>query len=118
MKQVALWLGLLTTVFLWPVGARADLAGDIDAVVRDKLLDRADVGIDIVRLGDDKQISPIYEMNPTAPLVPASNLKVVTTSAALEKLGPNFRFRTLLLLHNGNLVIVGDGACGKTCLLM
>jgi serine-type D-Ala-D-Ala carboxypeptidase/endopeptidase (penicillin-binding protein 4) len=109
MKQVALWLGLLTTVFLWPVGARADLAGDIDAVVRDKLLDRADVGIDIVRLGDDKQISPIYEMNPTAPLVPASNLKVVTTSAALEKLGPNFRFRTLLLLHNGNLVIVGDG---------
>ena len=109
MKHAITLFGLLATALLLPTGARADLAGDIDAVVRDKLLDRADVGIDIVRLGDDKTIVPIYQMNPTAPLVPASNLKVVTTSAALEKLGADFRFRTRLLLHDGNLVVIGDG---------
>ncbi|MGA3066739.1 MAG: D-alanyl-D-alanine carboxypeptidase/D-alanyl-D-alanine-endopeptidase [Tepidisphaeraceae bacterium] len=109
MKFAKLCFGLLATLLLCPIEARADLASDIDAVVRDKLLDRAAVGIDVARLDDGNQIASLYQLNPTLPLVPASNLKVVTTSAALEKFGPDFRFRTLLLLHNGNLVLIGDG---------
>jgi serine-type D-Ala-D-Ala carboxypeptidase/endopeptidase (penicillin-binding protein 4) len=101
-----LFLSLLTAFS----AAGADLAGDIDSVRQDKLLARADIGIDIVRLGKSAgDIAKVYESNSALPLVPASNLKVVTTSAALEQLGPDFKFRTLLLYHAGDLVLVGDG---------
>jgi len=97
--------------------ARAELAGDIGQVLDDKLLARATVGIDIVRMGKSADdVATLYRANPTLPLVPASNLKVVTTSAALERLGADFKFRTLLLYHHavgeasaGDLVLVGDG---------
>jgi D-alanyl-D-alanine carboxypeptidase/D-alanyl-D-alanine-endopeptidase (penicillin-binding protein 4) len=90
--------------------ARADLAADIDSVLHDKLLARAAVGIDIARLGSSaSNVDTIYRTDPTLPLVPASNLKVITTSAALEQLGPDFKFRTLLLSHDGDLVLIGDG---------
>jgi serine-type D-Ala-D-Ala carboxypeptidase/endopeptidase (penicillin-binding protein 4) len=111
MKQFSIAL----SAFLIPVlaaccGARADLSGEIDQVLNDKLLSHAAVGIDIVRMGKSPaDAARIYQMNPTLPLVPASNLKVITTSAALEQLGGNFKFRTLLLYHEGQLVLVGDG---------
>ena len=92
------------------VTARADLATDIDSVLSDKLLARAAVGIDIVRLGNSaSDTATIYHTDATLPLVPASNLKVITTSAALEQLGPDFKFRTLLLYHDGDLALIGDG---------
>jgi D-alanyl-D-alanine carboxypeptidase/D-alanyl-D-alanine-endopeptidase (penicillin-binding protein 4) len=47
------------------------------------------------------------------PMAPASNLKVITTAAALKILGPDFHFRTEIRLAdgpNGTIVIVhGDG---------
>jgi len=90
--------------------ARAELAADIGQVLDDKLLARAAVGIDVVRMGKSADDSAtVYRADPTLPLVPASNLKIVTTSAALERLGADFKFRTLLLYHDGNLVLVGDG---------
>ena len=103
MKQFSIAL----SAFLIPVlaaccGARADLSGEIDQILNDKLLSRAAVGIDIVRMGKSPaDAARVYQINPTLPLVPASNLKVITTSAALEQLGANFRFRTLLLYHDG-----------------
>src|SRR6202034_3455363 len=103
------------SAFLIPVlaaccAARADLSGEIDQILNDKLLSRAAVGIDVVRMGKwAGDATPIYQANATMPLVPASNLKVITTSAALEQLGGNFKFRTLLLYHDGQLVLVGDG---------
>jgi D-alanyl-D-alanine carboxypeptidase/D-alanyl-D-alanine-endopeptidase (penicillin-binding protein 4) len=108
MKQVRIWWTILGAILVLPIPSRADLGGEIDAIVGDRLLSRADVGIDIVRLGDRGAV-PIYQMNATEPMVPASNLKVVTTSAALEKLGADFKFQTLLAQHDGNLVLIGDG---------
>lgn len=37
-----------------------------------------------------------FTYNGTKPLIPASNLKLVTTAVALDKLGPDFRFETRL----------------------
>jgi len=90
--------------------ARSNLADDIDAVLQDPLLARADVGVDIVRLGPKSgDATNIYQINSNVPLIPASNLKVITTSAALDRLGAGFQFHTFLLLHDGNLVLIGDG---------
>ena len=46
--------------------ARADLATDIDSVLHDKLLARAAVGIDIVRLGSSAgDVSTLYQCEAT-----------------------------------------------------
>ena len=91
-------------------GARADLSAEIQQVINDRLLARADVGIDVVRLGKSAaDTTTVYRSNETMPLVPASNLKVITTSTALQELGADFKFRTLLLYHDGDLILVGDG---------
>lgn len=108
MKQaVGLACGL---VVLLAATTRADLAGDVEAILKDKLLAKATVGIEIVRMGKaDSDSKPVYERESHAPLMPASNLKLTTTSAALDKFGPDFKFHTALLQHNDDLVLVGDG---------
>jgi D-alanyl-D-alanine carboxypeptidase/D-alanyl-D-alanine-endopeptidase (penicillin-binding protein 4) len=52
----------------------------------------------------------LYAHNAEKPYVPASILKIVTTGAALEFLGPEYRFKTDFLLTKSNdLWIVGYG---------
>ncbi|HEY9842661.1 MAG TPA: D-alanyl-D-alanine carboxypeptidase/D-alanyl-D-alanine-endopeptidase [Candidatus Obscuribacterales bacterium] len=60
---------------------------------------------------------PILEQNAETPLMPASNMKVITSSAALSLLKPEFRFKTQLLTDGringetlqGNLYLKGYG---------
>lgn len=95
---------------LAPAVSRADLAGDIQAVLRDKLLAKGSVGVVVVELSSDPGADRVlFQHNPTRPFIPASNMKVVTTSAALDLLGSDFRFQTLLVRHDQDLIIVGDG---------
>jgi D-alanyl-D-alanine carboxypeptidase/D-alanyl-D-alanine-endopeptidase (penicillin-binding protein 4) len=110
MRPILKLLFSIAILSLFSACSLADLPGEVDAVLQDKLLSRADVGIDFVRLGDaPDQTTPIYKENATDELIPASNLKVVTTSAALDRLGPEFQFQTLLVQHGPDLIIIGDG---------
>ncbi len=62
----------------------------------------------------------LYAHDAHAPLAPASNMKILTTAAALHYLGPDFRYRTFLLatgpIENGrlrgDLVLYGTGDPG------
>jgi D-alanyl-D-alanine carboxypeptidase/D-alanyl-D-alanine-endopeptidase (penicillin-binding protein 4) len=93
-----------------PLFARADLNSDIKSVLADRLLSRASVGVEVVRLGSSAKTSTlVYRLDSDIPLIPASNLKVVTTSAALDTLGADFRFRTLLVKRGSDLILIGDG---------
>jgi D-alanyl-D-alanine carboxypeptidase/D-alanyl-D-alanine-endopeptidase (penicillin-binding protein 4) len=90
--------------------ARAELAGDIRAVLGDKLLNKGQVGVEIIRLGSSEaDARTIYEYKSTTPRIPASNLKVITTSTALEKLGADFQFKTILAGRGADIALVGDG---------
>lgn len=54
----------------------------------------------------------LYSHNPDQPLAPASNMKLVTTAAALKQLGSEFEFKTLLLDHGkagGPLYVLAGG---------
>lgn len=101
---------VLFSLFIASPVAHADLTSDVRAVLQDKLLSRAEVGVQIVRLGSSENSSTIlFKHNSDIPLVPASNLKIVTTSAAIDRLGADFKFRTQLILHDGDVILVGDG---------
>ncbi len=59
----------------------------------------------------------IYAHDPALLMVPASNMKIITSSVALTLLGPDFRFSTTFARHgslangvlNGDLVVSGRG---------
>jgi D-alanyl-D-alanine carboxypeptidase/D-alanyl-D-alanine-endopeptidase (penicillin-binding protein 4) len=51
----------------------------------------------------------VYEKNPHLALMPASNMKIVTSAAALEYLGRDFSFVTRVGLCGDTLVIKGSG---------
>jgi D-alanyl-D-alanine carboxypeptidase/D-alanyl-D-alanine-endopeptidase (penicillin-binding protein 4) len=100
---------MVTSAFI-SVPVFADLNQDINALLRDKTLARAAVGIQVTELGATVQSSRIiYQHKSDLPLIPASNLKLLTTSAALDRLGPDFKFRTQLVYHDGNLILIGGG---------
>ncbi len=103
-----MWVAALVIGLARPAAARADLAGTVQAVLQDKLLKKATVGVKVVRL-DGNGGTVLYEHEAHTPLMPASNLKLVTTSAFLDHFGADFKFRTWLVMHEGNAVIWGDG---------
>ena len=72
------------------------------------------VGISIQEVGAPR---PALSVNPTLPLNPASSMKLVTTFAGLELLGPAYRWRTEAFLGGtlregaleGDLILKGTG---------
>lgn len=71
-------------------------------------------GVHIVNL---RSGNVLYSENADYNFVPASNVKLLTTAAALDQLGPTFRFRTRVYVDGpiengtlkGNLVVRGSG---------
>src|SRR5262249_4789123 len=59
---------------------------------------------------DLKTGKTLYSRNENRLLLPASNMKLATSAAALTRLGADYRFTTRLVLEpSGDLVIVGSG---------
>ena len=90
--------------------AHGGLTAEIDSILTNKALSKNQFGVKIVRLGDSAANSQlVYEKNADTPRLPASNLKLTTTATALETLGPDFQFKTVLLGRDGDLALIGDG---------
>ena len=68
-----------------------DVKTRLDRSVSDSLLQNAFIGLDVI---DITSGDTIYQLNADRYFTPASNLKLFTSAAALELLGPNFRFKT------------------------
>lgn len=98
-----------------PVRTESSLGPQIRAVINQPQMSSAEWGIDVVDLESGKVI---YSLNPDHLFLPASNVKLLTTAAALATAGPDYRFHTTVettgkLDSNGrllgDLVIVGRG---------
>jgi D-alanyl-D-alanine carboxypeptidase len=109
------------------VHAGNELQREVESVLRGaKGLGNAVVG---VSLRDCASGAELVNIRAAEPFIPASNMKVITTGAALLQLGPNWRFKTYLVLtpvgnaHRLTLVGSGDPAlfdpkiaeCGGVC---
>jgi serine-type D-Ala-D-Ala carboxypeptidase/endopeptidase (penicillin-binding protein 4) len=68
-----------------------------------------------IRVMDPATSDVLLEVNPDKTFLPASVLKVVTTSTALEKLGPDFRYRTGVYTNG---TIDPDGIVSKDLILV
>ena len=86
----------------------------VEAFLADTGLSRAIIGLKIVRLDDTTTVA---EVNPGKLLHPASNMKIITTAAALAILPRGYSFRTTVSCDagidgadlDGNLYVTGGG---------
>ncbi len=83
-------------------GRRAWLKTELDAALAAPALAKAKVGVYVI---DADAGRPLYGHNETASLNAASNVKLVTSAAALSLLGPEYRWRTTL-----SIAAAGNGA--------
>lgn len=104
-------------LLLWPsllVGQNG-LQPLVDDWANDPYFQHASFGVSIVDVASGEALAGIHS---DQSLIPASNLKLVSTASALAILGPDFRFTTRLAYSGfidregvlqGNLFIVGGG---------
>ncbi len=86
--------------------AQADLAKKIDSIISRPSQKKVQFSIHIIKAHTGRTI---YRHNAAKPLIPASNMKIITTAAALSYLGPNFKYETKVGLSGDTLVIIADG---------
>ena len=113
------------SIFVWPMAAsngrtqsldsaEAELTDRLKSILSDPVLNEAMVGVHVRSITDNKTL---FSRNETRLFNPASNVKLVTTAAALWFLGPNYRFKTVVYrdkglkegIVDGNLYIKGHG---------
>ncbi len=117
---VVITLCLLLVFLLFPANA-ADEYSKKETLVRriDSILNRTATGgtvaVEVVSLDTGETL---YSRNANASMIPASNMKLFTTAAALQYLGPDFKTITSIYLNgklgqdgvlDGDLIIYGRG---------
>jgi len=103
-RQSIRWLPVLLA--LAPACRAADWEQRIDALVRGNAA-AASAGIQVVEIATG---NVLYAHNDDRLLLPASNLKILTSALVLERLGPDYRFTTRVVREgSGNVVLVGSG---------
>tara|TARA_Y100001933_G_scaffold263114_1_gene323346 strand:+ start:3232 stop:4710 length:1479 start_codon:yes stop_codon:yes gene_type:complete len=110
------YVSRILSVFLVLIGTaitQANVQHEATAVVRSANLGHAKVGLYAL----DLQTGEVFiRLNPNDPLIPASNMKLLTSASALSELGPDFLFKTRLRLTKPDaksgipsLILQGDG---------
>jgi D-alanyl-D-alanine carboxypeptidase/D-alanyl-D-alanine-endopeptidase (penicillin-binding protein 4) len=96
----------LLCLALLPGAAGAQLPKEVADGLRSADIPLSNVGVVVQEVSASR---PSLIMNSHQPLNPASTMKLVTTYAALELLGPAFRWKTEAYLDGDNLVLKGYG---------
>jgi D-alanyl-D-alanine carboxypeptidase/D-alanyl-D-alanine-endopeptidase (penicillin-binding protein 4) len=87
-------------------GASPVVADRISALVEAVDAGTARVGVHVVSLQTGAQV---YAHDAGALFKPASNMKVITSTAALGILGTKFTYRTVLGVRGDDLIVIGSG---------
>jgi D-alanyl-D-alanine carboxypeptidase/D-alanyl-D-alanine-endopeptidase (penicillin-binding protein 4) len=101
-KLLAAWIFGLSFVGI----ASGGLGGRINGIIRQSSQKKVRFSIQIVEAGSGKTV---YRHNTTEAMIPASNMKIITSAAALKYLGPNYEYRTVVGLCDDTLVVAGGG---------
>ena len=100
---------LLAMLVVWPAGAQT-LRERVEGTLRGRQsLEGTTIG---VHVRDAITGDALYSSGGDSSLIPASNMKLLTTGAALRVLGPEAIFETRLGWDGSRVVIIGDGDPG------
>jgi D-alanyl-D-alanine carboxypeptidase/D-alanyl-D-alanine-endopeptidase (penicillin-binding protein 4) len=97
-----------------PASSRAELRHTIDSLTSQPAFRNANWGVLIV---NPRTADTLYSKNAGKLFMPASNMKIITSAAALTLLGPDYTYRTTFAtdgevrdsLLDGNLIVIGRG---------
>ncbi|MDG2424387.1 MAG: D-alanyl-D-alanine carboxypeptidase/D-alanyl-D-alanine-endopeptidase [Phycisphaerales bacterium] len=102
-------LGLLCGVLLAavePAGTLASLPSDIEQVITQSGIPRSRISVSVRDTSSGRELVDVAS---STPRIPASNMKLLSTGAAISSYPLDHQFRTRLLLENGRIVIIGNG---------
>ena len=108
-RRFAVLLAGIVLLAAAPAGLAQSLQSEINRIIRAGDLGRASLGL-LVLDADTGETLAAHDAD--MPLIPASNMKLATTAAALGTLGEDFVFSTQLRLHEGRLIVRGNGDPG------
>jgi len=108
LQLVSVSMNKCLSVLLLSVGLCGVAAASLSQRIQ-KIADPHKVAEYSVSIVEPNSRAVVYSYNPHKPLIPASNMKLVTTAAALKHLRPSFEYRTRVGLNNGTLVVIGSG---------
>ncbi|MDD5063315.1 MAG: D-alanyl-D-alanine carboxypeptidase/D-alanyl-D-alanine-endopeptidase [Phycisphaerae bacterium] len=86
--------------------ASAGLAEKIDGIIHQSSQKGVQYSIIVVKADSGKVV---YSHDADKALIPASNMKIITSAAALKYLGPDYKFKTEVGLCGDSLVVKGSG---------
>ena len=88
------------------VAQSRSLDAEVERLIASKRLGNATVGICIRDVDNATSLAGVRE---NTPMTPASNMKILTSGAALMVLSPSFSFRTELIQDGDRLIVRGAG---------
>lgn len=101
------WHPLLIAVLTVAAAARADeLSQRVESLITTSKFAGAKVGVSILDLSTGRTLADVHA---DTALIPASNMKLLTSGTALMVLGEEFVFKTELLVDGETLTIKGGG---------
>lgn len=107
MKLIAKLLSLSFVIVVTnAIVACADLTQRVDAIVASQTQAKVRIAVQIL---DPASGSILYSRSASSPMIPASNMKLITTAAALKYLGPDFLYQTRVGLIGNSLAVIGSG---------
>lgn len=100
-----IWLALVVVLLAAGV-ASGQLGRRVDAIVGRPSQSKVQFSIHIAKAKTGKMV---YSRNAKEPLIPASNMKLITSAAALKYLGPTYEYVTRVALCDDAVVVIGSG---------
>lgn len=92
-----------------PPASAADLRVRVDAALADASVRKYHGGVCIAEVATG---NVLYASRADELFIPASNIKLLTTAAALDQLGPDFAFVTTFATRGGDLLVFASGDPG------
>jgi D-alanyl-D-alanine carboxypeptidase/D-alanyl-D-alanine-endopeptidase (penicillin-binding protein 4) len=86
--------------------AKANLTKRVNAIISQPSMKNVQFSIHIIKADSGRTV---YSHNSRESLVPASNMKIITTAAALKFLGADYKYETKVGLCDDTLVVIGSG---------
>lgn len=98
---------IAVSLLLWIAGlAAADLASQVDEIIKTPLERKVTFSIHIIEA--DSGIT-VYDHDARELMIPASNMKLMVSAAAMRYLGPDYVYTTKVGLSGDTLVVIGSG---------